>query len=82
MASTYPLKAPISVEISTAGTAIDTEFQKYPRSPSQRTPVQAEDQALAQASKLGSTGSASRLPARISSSGLSEVAIITNKGSR
>ena len=67
----------MSVEIATAGITILTELKKNRPMPVHSTPTQAEDQALAQAAKLGSCGSARRLPARISSTLFSEVATIT-----
>ena len=56
---------------------IFTELKKKRPMPVHSTPTQAEDQALAQASKLGATGSDRRLPVRISSALFKEVAIIT-----
>jgi hypothetical protein len=76
------LKAPISDEMSTAGTTKRTEFQKYPCIPSHCTPVQAVPQAFAHAAKVTSLGKAMRLPLRISSSDFSDVTTITNSGSR
>ena len=69
--------APQMVEISTAGTAIITEFRKKGCRPRQSTPVQALDQAARQASKLSEAGRLSRLPLRIWSASFSEVATIT-----
>ena len=65
------------VEIATAGMTIRTELRKKPPMPVHSMPMQAEDQALAQAARLGSCGRASRLPWRISSTLFKEVASIT-----
>ena len=70
------------VEIKIAGTAIKTEFQKYPFKPSQLAPVQAVPQAFSHASKLNDLGRENMVPLRISSKSLNEVIIITNKGSK
>ncbi len=64
-------------EIRTAGTTILIEFRKYGARPSQRTPVQAVLQALAQGAKVISAGGASMVPTRSSSSSLTEVASMT-----
>jgi len=76
------LSAPISVEMATAGSTKLTEFQKLPLRPPQLTPVQALDQALIQASNEICSGSAMRLPPRMSSSVFSDVVSITNSGIR
>ena len=61
---------------------IRTEFQKPTLMPLHSSPVQAEDQALIQASKVMAAGRARMLPSRISSMGLSEVTIMIQSGSR
>ena len=54
-----------------------SELKKPTLMPWQVSPVQAEVQALIQASMLGDTGSARILPCRISAIGFSEVTTIT-----
>ena len=68
-------------EMMTLGIRIRTEFQKPTRIPSQVTPVQAEDHALPQASKLSDPGREKIEPVRISGMVFSEVISITNSGS-
>tara|TARA_A200000113_G_scaffold142368_1_gene127936 strand:- start:372 stop:602 length:231 start_codon:yes stop_codon:yes gene_type:complete len=76
------LSAPINVEINTAGIAINIEFQKKGLKPSHWIPVQAEDQAVPQASKVTFLGKDTKLPVLISSKLFRDVVIITNKGRR
>ena len=73
MDSTYPFMAPTKVEISTAGTVIFTEFQKYPPTMSQ---------AFNQPMPVNTSGRLSRLPVRISSGVLKLVSSITTSGTR
>jgi len=70
------------VEISTAGTAIATEFQKNGRRPLQSTPVQALCQAVPQADQFSDPGSASSDVLRISSASLNDVTSMAYSGSR
>ena len=70
------------MEISTAGTVILKEFQKYPRMPSHWTPVQASDQALLQPRVVHSLGRAIRLPVRMSMGVLKLVISMMNSGIR
>lgn len=65
--------APIKVEISTAGTVIFTEFQKYPPTVSQ---------ALIQPIPSITCGQLNRLPVRMSSGVLKLVSSITTSGTR
>ena len=74
--------APTAIDRITDGIRIRTEFQKPTLMPLHSSPVQAEDQALVQASKVRVTGSARMLPSRISSIGLSEVTTMIQSGSR
>ena len=64
------------IETITDGTVMTTEFQKPDLRPSQFNPVQAVDQALAQASKDTSEGRAKTLPSRISGIVFSDVTIM------
>ncbi len=77
---TYPLAAPMNVEISTEGTAILIEFQKYLFIPSQVTPIQAVSHADFQASNENSLGKDIRLPVLISFMVFKEVNIIIIRG--
>ena len=70
------------VEISTAGTTILMEFQKYPLMPAQVRPTQVSPQALAQGARVGCSGSASMLPSWISPMVLKEVTSMTKRGMR
>ena len=63
--------------MTTDGTRMRSELKKPTLMPWQVSPVQAEVQALTQASMLGAAGRASRLPCRISAIGFSEVTTIT-----
>src|ERR1700742_3162956 len=54
--SAYPVVAPAMTEMVTLGIRIRTEFQNPTRMPWQFMPVQAENQAFAQALKLGAEG--------------------------
>ena len=59
-----------------------TEFQKPTLMPLHARPVQADDQALIQGWTVGACGSATMLPARISSMLLNEVTSVTHSGIR
>ena len=68
--------APTAIETITLGTRIVTEFQKPTRRPLQVRPVQADDHAFTQASKVGASGSENIEPWRISSIVFSDVTTI------
>src|ERR671912_1756821 len=70
------------MERITDGIRMRTEFQKPTLIPLHSSPVQAEDHALVQASKVKVEGSATMLPSRISSIGLREVTTMIQSGSR
>ena len=76
------MSAPIRVEMTTAGTTILIEFQKYGLSPVGSTPIWALLQALDQGAVVKADGKASMLPPRISSSGFTEFTSMTNSGKR
>jgi len=67
------LTAPIKTDSATEGRVIATEFQKPLRMPTQTVPMQAPDQAVAQAEKSSVAGRAKICPSRISSMDFSEV---------
>ena len=68
------------MDSNTAGTAMNTEFQKYGFKPEHCAPVQALSQAKAQASNRSTCGQLTKLVCRMSSASLSEVASITYSG--
>ncbi len=70
------------MDSSVLGTTMATEFMKPLRMPPHSSPVQADIHACAHGASVIFTGSENRLPRRISSIGLTEVAIITYSGSR
>src|SRR5690349_21663013 len=78
----YPLMAPAMMDRITDGMRMRTEFQKPTLMPLHSRPVQADDQALIQASKVSVAGQATILPSRISSMGLREVTTMIQSGSR
>ena len=67
----------MTVDNTTAGITIKKEFRKYGASPVGCTPICALLQACSQGSMVGASGKLTRLPARISSSGLMELTTIT-----
>jgi hypothetical protein len=74
--------APTMIEQITEGIRMRTEFQKPTLMPLHSSPVQAEDQALVQASNVSVAGRATMLPSLISSMGLREVTTMIQSGSR
>ena len=79
-ASAKPLSAASAIEIVVAGTTMRTELQNPARMPSHSRPMQAEDQASAQAERSSACGSAKSEPARISSADFSEVESMIRSG--
>ncbi len=70
------------IDSASDGSRMRTEFQKPTEMPLHSSPVQADDQACAQGSKVMATGKAKMLPMRISDIGLIEVMPMTYSGSR
>ena len=76
------MSAPRAIEKMTEGTRIRIEFQNPTRTPSQVRPVQADHQALGQASSVKVLGQDKICPSRISAIDLNEVISMTQSGVR
>jgi hypothetical protein len=72
----------MAIDRMTEGTVMMTEFQNPRLRPSQFSPVQAEDQAFTQGSKVISIGGAKMLPSRTSGMPFRLVITITQSGRR
>ena len=70
------------VQITTAGTTILIEFQKYGRRPVGSTPIWAVLHALSHGSIVQTLGKAIMLPPVISPKGLTEFTTMMKNGSR
>ena len=71
------LQRQTAIDTITEGTVMNTEFQNPGANPVQFNPVQAADQALIHASKVGRSVGTKILPSRIWSRSFSDVMIIT-----